>query len=421
MSNYAAEVVELKHIREHTNADRLQIATIFGNSVVVGKEAKIGDTGLFFPVESQLSEQFAVANDLIRRKDEDGKPAGGFFEANRRVRAMKLRGEKSMGFFIGMESLDKTFTALGKNIPTTKIGDSFEVLDGVPICNKYVIPSNNKFYSKQGKSAKKTESRIIPNQFYFHFETSQLGKNIGKIMPDNLIAVTWKMHGTSFVVGHVMVKRKLSIIDKIAKIFGASVRQEEYDYLYSSRRVIKNDRPNSDSSIWTHVGENYFKGLLKKGETVYGEIVGYTPDNSQIQPPFDYGCSPGKYKIYIYRITQTNADGQVFELPWNQVGHRAKELCLETAPAIYYGYAKDMFDIAPSPDFSQRFFDTLKQCYVYDQDSIFCKNKVPEEGVVVRIEYGSGIENLKLKSYRFLEWETKQLDNDKVNMEDIEN
>lgn len=80
MSNYAATVVKINNIRPHSNADRLNCTNIFGNNVIIGKDVQIGDKGLFFPVESQLGEQFCLANDLIRRKDANGKAVGGMFD-----------------------------------------------------------------------------------------------------------------------------------------------------------------------------------------------------------------------------------------------------------------------------------------------------------------------------------------------------
>ena len=41
-----------------------------------------------------------------------------------------------------------------------------------------------------------------------------------------------------------------------------------------------------------------------------------------------------------------------------------------------------------------------------------CKNKVPAEGIVVKLEELFSCRPTKLKSFNFLEYETKQLDND---------
>jgi hypothetical protein len=44
-------------------------------------------------------------------------------------------------------------------------------------------------------------------------------------------------------------------------------------------------------------------------------------------------------------------------------------------------------------------------------------NKVPREGIVVRKEHQFEFEPYKLKSFRFLEFETKQLDAGEADME----
>src|SRR5690606_26291120 len=109
----------------HSNADRLVCTNIYGNNVIVGKDTKIGDLGLYFPLEAQLGVEYAKANDLIRRKDENGKPAGGMFDDNRRVRAQTFRGEKSMGFFIPIESLNN-FYPNGKPIDVFTEGQEID-------------------------------------------------------------------------------------------------------------------------------------------------------------------------------------------------------------------------------------------------------------------------------------------------------
>ena len=48
---YKAYVVEVKELRPHNNADRLQIATFFGNDTSVSLNTKIGDIGVYFPVD----------------------------------------------------------------------------------------------------------------------------------------------------------------------------------------------------------------------------------------------------------------------------------------------------------------------------------------------------------------------------------
>ena len=47
-----------------------------------------------------------------------------------------------------------------------------------------------------------------------------------------------------------------------------------------------------------------------------------------------------------------------------------------------------------------------------------CVNKVPEEGIVIRKNNIFTYEAYKLKSFRFLEAESKQLDTGEANLED---
>lgn len=417
MSNYAATIVRISNLTKHPNADKLNLTNIHGNTVIVGLETKVGDLGVFFPLESQLSEEFAKANDLIRRKDEDGKPAGGMLEDNRRIRAIKLRGTPSMGLWLPISSLS-WFCPAPIELPE---GYEFEEMNGTKICQKYVPRTNQPLPGGKAKKGQKPrESKIIDGQFHFHFDTAQLGKNIHKLNPNDLVAITWKLHGTSAIVGNVLVKRKLNLLEKLLAKF-LPIKDSQYEYIYASRRVIKNEFMNAKQhyysyDLWQEVGKQFFEGKLHAGEQVYYEIVGYLKDGGFIQKPFDYRCAPGELKVYVYRITQTSPDGTVTELQWNQVKTRCEQLGVQYVPEIYYGYAKDLYKITNPEHWCDDLLALLKVNYVYDQDSAFCENKVPEEGICVRKE-GLDIEVFKLKSFRFLEAETKSLDAGTVDVE----
>lgn len=429
MSNYSATVVRISNLRPHTNADRLICTNIFGNNVIVGKDTKEGDLGLYFPPESQLGEDYAKANDLLRRKDANGKAAGGMFDTNLRVRCQTFRGEKSMGFWIPIESLNNLFSN-GKALDVFTEGQEIEEYLGKPIAKKY-IPRNSQTNGsgKKKEGRKPRESKIIPDQFRFHFDTAQLGKNIHKISPNDLIAITWKVHGTSAIASNCLVKKKLGLLPGIAKFLGIEVIDSQYEYIYASRRVVKNEFFETKQhfynyDLWSEVGKQYFGDKLHKGETVYYEICGFLKDGGFIQKGYDYGCEPGKERIYVYRITQTSVDGSVTELQWNQVKDRCKELGVDYTPEIFYGKANDVtlpeYTLDPQEHWHENYLEMLKRDYVFDQNSKFCSNPVPEEGICVRKE-GLGIEVFKLKSFRFLEHETKMLDAEVIDIETNEN
>lgn len=76
---YSGFVVEIKEIRKHENADRLNIVNVFGNDVVTGKDVKEGTIMIYFPTDGQLSYDYAYKNNLLR-KDEQGNPMGGYLD-----------------------------------------------------------------------------------------------------------------------------------------------------------------------------------------------------------------------------------------------------------------------------------------------------------------------------------------------------
>ena len=152
--------------------------------------------------------------------------------------------------------------------------------------------------------------------------------------------------------------------------------------------------------------------------TLYYEIAGYLPSGSGIQGLFDYGCEPKEHKIFIYRITMTNLTGKVFELSAKQVQDWCKANGLVAVPELWYGRAKDLvklYGFDTIEQWREEFLKHLKFMH-NEHDCFMCKNVLPEEGCVVRIE-GMQLEAYKCKSTRFLEMETKQLDKGTVDIE----
>ena len=64
---YKAYITSLKNVRPHSNADRMQLADCFGNTVCVGLDAKENDIVIYFPTDGQLSVEYCAANNLVRK------------------------------------------------------------------------------------------------------------------------------------------------------------------------------------------------------------------------------------------------------------------------------------------------------------------------------------------------------------------
>ena len=362
---YCGYVVKVEHLRKHTNADRLQIATFFGNDTIVGLNTKVGDIGVYFPVDGQLSERFCAVNDLVRRKDENGKQVGGYLDPEKRnIKALKLRGEKSDGLYMPITCL-----ADFCKISDLKVGDTITVLNGETICQKYIPKRTNPGYHGSGRKSQKSKTNYAPT-FYEHVDTEQLAYNLDKFKPGDTVQLTLKMHGTSGRTGFLPVlKTKRTFLDKMLHRHGTDYY--EYDYVTGTRRVVLDGARKAgyyDSDEWRLAMSDKFANKLHKGEVVYYEIVGFQGPNgapimsqvanSKVKDPeftkqygemttFAYGCDPaGTYEmqtneagdmitppcceVYVYRMTMVNEDGDVVEYSPAQIKERCEQMGVHT-------------------------------------------------------------------------------------------
>lgn len=424
--NYAAIVVQIKTLIPIPNCDNVVHAIIMGNQVVVGKDVQIGDFGLYFPLETQLSEKYLKVNNLYRKSELNEDPTKkGYFEENGRIRCVKFRGNKSEGLFMSLTSLDNINFSAGQ----LSLGDCFDELNDIEICRKYVVKKQSTpglSGSRQSGKLKKHKSKLIDNQFRFHSDTSMMYKNLHMLSPHDIISITYKIHGSSFISSKILCKKPLKWYEKILTKLKINIINTHYDYLYSSRKVIKNSELNSNprhyynDDIW-EIAHNEVKDFLIDGMTIYGEIAGFLPSGGMIQKDYDYGCEPKQHKLFIYRITYTNLTGKVFEFSAKQVQDFCKKNGLNAVPQLYYGYASELnpqlpIDYKDLETWRNNFLTMVKEEY-NDHDCHICQNPVPEEGVVIRLEK-LDFEAYKQKSGKFYERETKLLDKGETNIED---
>lgn len=422
--NYLCKIIEIDEILEHPKADRLVCINVDGNNVITTKGIKKGDVYIYFPPESKINAKYLTLTNSFRdcMLNNDGEKTG-FFEKNCRVKAMMLREMPSMGYIVPISTLEG-FVDNWESL-TNEVGMEFDTIDGILMVEKYVAKKSNQPGAPGSRDRKIKSKLLIPDQFKLHIKTTHLSKFHYLVKPDDIISITDKMHGTSFIAANILVNKELTLVDKIASFFGASIETTKYEFIASSRTVIRGIGQTS---------ENYFHSsnphltaaqkvhpFLHKGETVYGEIVGYESNGKEIQKGYDYGCEKEKSEILIYRITQTNVDGVSIDMDMKYVQERALELGVNPVPLIYYGKAKDFLtENDPAWDernFSEVLLAKLSKEYVEIGDCKYCKNKVPSEGIVLRIEKTTPIP-LKLKQLSFVMRESKEADKGVANIED---
>lgn len=411
---YCAYITTIKDLRKHSNADRLQCATIFGNNVIVDLSYKEGQRIIYFPVDGQLGEDFAKENNLVRIKDSEGNNIGGYLDPDKRnITALKLRGEQSDGLVLPIEVLGK-YTDIEKLTD----GEQITTLNGYEICRKY-IPRNNRQnkhgtpgVSKTRKSHGNKNEKISYPFFVEHIDTAQLAYNEGAFKPGDTCYITLKMHGTSartMNAVEVTTKKPNHILKKIFHFKDKTTRQ--YKTVSGTRRVTLRDYGDGGwygSNAFRERYHNFFKDRLPKGAEIFYEIVGWVNEDATImgrcsnklvkdkefskqygaETVFSYGCEVGQNECYVYRMTLTNEDGFAVEIPWEQVQIECEKMGVKCVPTF------EKFTYTSWEDLMSRV-----EKY-YDGADPIGKSHI-REGVVVRIDNRPSFTAYKHKNFYF--------------------
>ena len=352
VQEYCATIVQIGEMKPIEGSDFLAVTQVNGFSIVVRKDqVKEGDIMIYCPIETQLDHNFLKTNNLYELnscqlnsnyseveslinegKADEAKSKVGFFNKQGRVKLIRLRGQASMGYLITLREMINYCSKLSRFKFQDHIGEDFDEVDGVTFIKVYIPPvkEGTPRASRDGRRNKKLKkvSRMIPGEFSFHYDTQQLNRSMDRFNPDTKVDISVKIHGTSICIGNVLVKKpkefKNKLVNKIHSMLPLKwqIIEQDYDVVYSSRTVIKNEdlNPNKgvgyySSDVWGEYGK-MLKPYIPRDMEIFGEIFGYETGTSRmIQKGYDYGCKPGENKMMIYRIRNKNADGTHKE--WN--------------------------------------------------------------------------------------------------------
>ncbi len=437
---YTAVVARLTNVREHPNAQRLQLATVLGSQVVVGIDANEGELGIYFPTDGKLSPEYCTKNDLYPRYEIDDagkktKVGGGMFDPkNSRVRAQNLRSVKSDGYFASLDSVAYT----GINLTDLYEGYQFHTLNDHLICEKYYTPQTLR--AMKGGTKPLRKKNIM---FAEHVDTEQYAYKKSLIQPGAICTITEKIHGTSHRIGNVIDETEKR--PWYRKILGLKPKvKREWKDFHGTRRVVLGEHDERSSYYGTdefrYKATESLEGNLRKGEVVYGEIVGYVDETRLVMgetstkdlrkdPEFKalfnpvpdtmkytYNCVPGECDFYVYRITQVDEDGHAVELSWPQVKARCSELGVKHVPQLFgptivrehvywldpvdEGYDPEVFGLVTTNKPELAALDGWVDEYQQGVSTI--DPTTIREGVVVRVDQPDGtVEFLKAKQYYF--------------------
>lgn len=536
---YSATIVKVGQLKDIENSDYLKQAIIDGFSVVVNKnDVCEGDYMIYCKNETELNSNFLSINNMYeigeRERNsnyaeveklmeegnvDDAKKLVGYFNKNGRVKMIKLRGCPSMGVLMRLESLvnwDNTLSDVNlEDYVTYDENGNFIPFDFDTINDKLFIkayvPKNNNVRQRGTGGGKKKDvakkfDRMIEGEFAFHYDTNQLNSNMWRLDPQSVVYVSNKLHGSSIVLGNILVKKPtlmnrirdfingikdrricklecqirdkmetlehvksngvnievnngddyvnklnnmvlMSVLSenisklekKMTKVENSKFKNYDTEYynVYSSRTVIKNRYINKQVNrgfysvdIWGYYNE-LLNGKIPENITIYGEIVGYLNDSdSMIQKGYDYGCERGKNKLMIYRVSEKLDDGAHKEYEICDVIRFTDELIekypeiydnIISYPLLYHGKLSELYpEIDTSNHWNENVLEAMKNDKVHfgmEGDEPMCRNKVPREGICLRIADDPIKECFKLKCVKFLAKEQKAVDNGEVDIE----
>lgn len=414
--NHAAIIAKVESLHPIEGADRIQLAKVLGEQVVVSIDWEVDLVGVFFPPDCQLSEDYCYYNNLYRHSDKNSnKDAKGFFDDNRSVRCQPFLKNRSEGYFSSLNSLEYT----GVDIGTLKLGEQFQELNGQNICKRYY--SDKALAKLKNKNTNKKKERVIDTPlFNKHVNTLQFKYEAANIPKGSLINIHHKVHGTSARYSLTKVVRTpTSFKEKFLNVLGL-FKSESWEYLAGTRNVVLySGQENKDGF---HGAEGFrfqvleqLKPFLEKGMTVYGELSGFA-NGKTIMPKhkmsglkdkkynkkygkeicYSYGCKEHETRFHVYRISITDEEGVERDFSEEQVQAWCSNKDINgplqlVTPFVYDGNVEALCNKVEQ---LTELPETLTED-VLDPSHI-------SEGVVIRVDYHSFIPKFyKNKSYAF--------------------
>jgi RNA ligase (TIGR02306 family) len=307
MAELKVEIFKIDDVKEHPNADRLELAYIGGWQIVIGLESfKKGDRAIYIPVDCILPHD--VENILFP-------PDSKIKLKKSRVRSIKIRGAMSQGMLVPPEQL-----GLAPNIKVgTDVADRLEI-------KKYFPPAKN--MPSMMKAKKKRHKNPA---FKVYTDISHIKYYI-KALEGLRVFVTEKIHGTNFRAGYVPWNR-YNLWNKFLNWIGKYFSKWQTEFAYGSHRVELTRRGKQhstfyDDNVYYMMSVKYkLREILLPGEVVYAEIYGWN-----IQKGYFYGCKENEWKMIVVDVMR---NGKYLN------GHQAKEFCdtrgLPFAPIIFIG------------------------------------------------------------------------------------
>ena len=356
-NNSVCFVARINEVKEIQGADNIELGVIGGWNCIIKKgEYTEGDLVVVATTDAvipqELSDEMNVTN---------------YLRKGQRVKTVKLRGVYSECLIIPIGFIPDKYRYEGADCM-----ELMKIFKYEPPAVQIQLSSGRKIRYKQNQN------------FHVYYKFPNVKNVQGMFNENDEVEVTRKLHGTNSRYG-IVRKSKLSIWDKIKRLFGD--KWVEYEYVYGSHNVEKGSDSQGyyDTDVWRTIAEKHnireklwhlFKQLddvyeIGSGIVVYGEIYG-----PGIQKNYDYGLTEIEYAGFDVTI-----NGEYVPCSTSRTFH--KMLDLKYVPVLSVEY----------------YSDELLTKYTFDKIE---GTKVPHEGVVIKSTDGNRHKVAKIISPDYL-------------------
>jgi RNA ligase (TIGR02306 family) len=370
---YMVPYTSILDIQPHGNAERLEVATVYGFQVIVSKgRYQVGDKAVYIPIDSILPEKLEKK---IFPEDSKVKLSGS------RVRQIKLRGLASQGMLIDPKDLSD-FTDVSK----LKDEQDLKTILGV---KKYQPPVRavNLNAGQKGQRNKKHENPL----FHKYNGLDNIKWLPNKFGQETQVVIQEKLHGTN-ARASIMPYATTTLKRKILQLLRLAPK---FENCYGSNNVEISAKTTYNGFYGEDVYGSVFSkidvfGKLKFGEAVYGEIIG-----PGIQKGYTYGLEEHAFILFDVKVLQE--DGSQKWLSPSEVKKFAEERGFTYVPVVYEGpFNKELaYSLTKGP-------------------SVFCPAEKIREGIVIKSAENYSVAGNK----QALKWVSEDYLNDTTNTDE---
>lgn len=316
--NYKVPLTNILEILPHSNAERLEIATVYGFQVIVSKgRYKAGDVVVYVPIDSILPQGL---EDKIF-------PEGSKIKLNHhRVRQIRIRGLASQGML-----LDTTDIADKVDFKKAHAEDNLAGALGI---TKYEPPVRG---PSQTQGAGRNRNKKSEHPLFHKYNGLDNIKWFPTLFKEgDEVVVQEKLHGTN-ARASILPFIANTWRKKIKKFFGLAPKTEN---CYGSNMV----EISASTEYKGYYGQDIYgeafeaAGVFERlmpGEIVFGEIIG-----PGVQKGYEYGLSSRRFIVFDVKILRH--DGKFTWLNPYEVENYCNERDFDFVPVFYRGpYSRD--------------------------------------------------------------------------------